>query len=59
MFGIVNYGIFIVSGILFIFARTVTRKLRNNNRISLIMNRLTGVLFIGLGLTLVKAKASS
>lgn len=42
-----------------IFSSLTTKKLRNNNKISLIMNKITGILFIGLGLNLIRAKANN
>lgn len=41
-----------------IFASFATKKLRNNPKIEFILNKLTGVIFIGLGIKLVQTKAS-
>jgi len=39
------------------FSSLATEKLRGNSRISSFMNKLTGLLFIGLGINIMKAKA--
>jgi RhtB (resistance to homoserine/threonine) family protein len=40
------------------FASYATRKLRNSSRVSAILNKLTGIVFIGMGLNLIRAKAT-
>ncbi|KZE39240.1 homoserine lactone transporter [Brevibacillus parabrevis] len=45
--------------IIAIFASFATEKLRSNPKISVILNKLTGVVFIGMGLNLLRAKATS
>ncbi|ELK41753.1 LysE family translocator [Brevibacillus agri] len=41
-----------------LFASFVTQKLRNNPHFSSILNKLTGIVFIGMGLNLLRAKAT-
>lgn len=41
-----------------IFASFATKKLRNNSKVEFILNKITGVIFIGLGLKLFQTKAS-
>lgn len=41
-----------------IFASFTTKKLRNNPKVELILNKITGVIFIGLGIKLFQTKAS-
>ena len=41
-----------------IFASFTTKKLRNNPKVELILNKITGVIFIGLGIKLFRTKAS-
>lgn len=42
-----------------IFSSFTTKKMRENSMISFVLNKVTGILFIGLGLNLVRAKAAS
>lgn len=61
---------FILLGLTFITTGTIwclivagsasfaTRQLRKNQKVSVILNKLTGILFIGLGLNLIRAKAN-
>lgn len=39
------------------FSSYVTKKLRGNQKIGMILNKITGIVFIGMGLTLLKTKA--
>lgn len=41
-----------------IFASFATKKLRNNPKVEFILNKITGVIFIGLGIKLFQTKAS-
>lgn len=41
------------------FASTATKQLRENTKISKLLNKLTGIVFVCLGVTLLKAKAAS
>ncbi|EJL46719.1 lysine transporter LysE [Brevibacillus agri] len=41
-----------------LFASFVTQKMRNNPHFSSILNKLTGIVFIGMGLNLLRAKAT-
>ena len=41
-----------------IFSSFTTKKLRNNPKVELILNKITGVIFIGLGIKLFQTKAS-
>lgn len=41
-----------------LFASFATQKLRNNQKFSVILNKLTGIVFIGMGLNLLRAKAN-
>ncbi|MGF9906680.1 LysE family translocator [Brevibacillus porteri] len=44
--------------LLALFASFATQKLRNNQKFSVILNKLTGIVFIGMGLNLLRAKAN-
>ncbi|MBH0332908.1 homoserine lactone transporter [Brevibacillus brevis] len=44
--------------LLALFASFATKKLRNNQKFSVILNKLTGIVFIGMGLNLLRAKAN-
>lgn len=54
---------FVITGtvwclIVAIFASFATKKLRNNPKVEFILNKITGVIFIGLGIKLFQTKAS-
>ncbi|MED1605152.1 LysE family translocator [Cytobacillus kochii] len=42
-----------------LFASTTTKKLRNNPKAEFIINKVTGMIFVGLGIKLLQTKASS
>lgn len=44
--------------LLALFASFATQKLRSNQKFSVILNKLTGIVFIGMGLNLLRAKAN-
>jgi threonine/homoserine/homoserine lactone efflux protein len=41
-----------------IFSSYATKKLRNNPKVEFILNKITGIIFIGLGIKLFQTKAS-
>ncbi|MFC5470917.1 LysE family transporter, partial [Cohnella suwonensis] len=41
-----------------LFSSFATNKLRNNSKIATVLNKITGIVFIGMGLNLLRAKAT-